>query len=552
MLPDRLPATGHRLPTTGYRLPATDYRPPATGYRLPATGYRLSLRRRAAYIPRMPLFGVDGERIGYTIYPHRKNAPPLLLFHGFTASAASFAANLPELRKHFTVVTVDLLGHGSSDAPSASEAYAPEQAVARVVALMDHLGFEDALLCGHSLGGALAVRVALDHPDRVAGIVVINSNSAAGTAEWRRDVQPGLVEMANRVRGEGTAFLKGTRLYPARSRRLPDESRRLLTEDFDRLTADGIAGTAEGLVARVNAFERLPELAVPTLVVAGDRDAEFMRNAPALLEALRAPIVRSVTLADAGHAANLEQPAAFEAALLDLAHEIGYTEPHADDERPNGWLVMAGAAFIALGAALIGASFWLGDSDGPTQATGLPTRPANDVAGIQATPTPTALESGSATAAAVAGATLSPSPTATPTASATPTPVPAEEPEEPEETTEPATETATLEPATPTPTAEETLTVEPTQVATPDVEGLSVAIYGPDHLGVGEPGAFRVAVDPLDEVIVWIWDNGARSERDSPRTFAEAGCHQLSVSAAFSGGRMVTGTKTVAVGQVEC
>ena len=88
----------------------------------------------------MPQFGQPGERIGYEVYPHPSGAPPILLIHGFTASSASFANNLGPLRTRFTVVTVDLLGHGESEAPEDVAPYTPDRAVDRIVGLMDFLG----------------------------------------------------------------------------------------------------------------------------------------------------------------------------------------------------------------------------------------------------------------------------------------------------------------------------------------------------------------------------------------------------------------------------
>ena len=76
--------------------------------------------RPALYGSAMPQFGEPGQRIGYEVLPHPESAPPLLLFHGFSASPAAFMLNLPALTKKFKVVTVDLLGHGESDAPKRS------------------------------------------------------------------------------------------------------------------------------------------------------------------------------------------------------------------------------------------------------------------------------------------------------------------------------------------------------------------------------------------------------------------------------------------------
>lgn len=513
--------------------------------------FPLARTESAAYSPRMPLFGENGERIGYRVYAHRKSAPPLLLLHGFTASAASFSANLSELRKHFTVVTVDLLGHGESDAPADPAAYGPERAVARIVRLLDHLGFDRALLCGHSLGGALALRVALSHPNRVAGLVVINSNSAAAPPGWRDEVQPGLAEIAARVRREGTGFLKETRLYPARGSRLPDDARQALTEDFDRLQPEGVAGTAEGLIAQVNAFEQLPRLVVPTLVVIGDRDTEFVRNAPGFLVAMDPTIARSVTLEGAGHAANLEQPEAFNTALYDFAVEIGYLPMDSGSSSP--WMVIAGAGLVALGAMLIGASFLIGDAKDPMRArVDREGSPVSDVAGARL-----ARATATWTTSPMATDTATPTPTDTPTATPTPTEVPVEEtvlvetPEpEPEETPTPDETPVDEE----TPADEETPTEEPEPTETPTLPGAFVVVHGPDELPVGGPEEFRVDIGwPPDAFLyTWVWSNGDENAVTTTYVFPEAGCHTVSVTATFSGPVKITGSKQVSVGGVPC
>jgi pimeloyl-ACP methyl ester carboxylesterase len=130
--------------------------------------------------------------------------------------------------------------------------------------------------------------------------------------------------MARRVRAEGIEVFRQSRLYPAQSKRLPPDARAALAADFDRLTPDGLAGTAEALVLDVNAAERLGELCVPTLVVIGDRDREFGASAPGFIARLPSAWVRSVVIADAGHAANIEHPAAFNDAVIRFAEEIGY------------------------------------------------------------------------------------------------------------------------------------------------------------------------------------------------------------------------------------
>jgi len=271
----------------------------------------------------MALFGKPGERISYEFYPHAGGGPALVLIHGLTASSASFLSNLPALRKRFSVLTVELLGHGSSDAPEDASPYTPDAQVDRTLALLDHLSIGRFLLCGHSLGGGVAIRIALDAPERVSGLIVINSNAAAATPEWRERSRSSAKQTAARIRAEGTGFLRDSWVYPARSRRLPIEARDALARDFDRITPAGLAGTYEALVPNVSAWERLPRLTVPMLLVIGTRDEGFVRNSVAFIERLPAHLLRVVTLPGAGHAANLEAREEFERAVLDFADSLG-------------------------------------------------------------------------------------------------------------------------------------------------------------------------------------------------------------------------------------
>lgn len=514
----------------------------------------------------MPLFGPRGERISYTVYDGPEGAPLLVLVHGFTASAASFDANIDGLRKRFTVVTAELLGHGDSDAPQDPDAYGPRKAVVRLLRLFSALGYGRVLLCGHSLGAALALRLALEAPESLSGLVLINSNSAAGTPEWREAVRPRMEQMAARVRAEGTGFLRETRLYPAHSKRLDEHSRQLLVESFDRLTPQGVAGTAEALTVEVNAFEHIPELKVPTLVVVGDRDAEFVRSLPGLLAQMPQHLTRLVQLNGAGHAANIEQPEAFESALIDFATDIGVLEPLPAAKSPepvhnlrNLALTGTGAALVLAGLGLlVSAFFFRGSKSNSTQnVAAAPATSATAMTGSStaATPTPFELVAGTrsagpglltATAAAQAGA-------ASPTSPATPSPVPATSSATAPRPTSTPTHTATPA-STPTPTAPSTSTSTSTPVptppstATPSGPRALVSSRDGTHTTPGGTLTFTDASSPVSDVLQESWGlspgavmvDGTNTAAIVVR-FPTAGCYTVSLTVGFRG---VPGTMT--------
>lgn len=494
----------------------------------------------------MPRFGLPGEQIGYRVYPGPEGAPPLLLIHGFTASSASFVTNIVPLSQEFTVVTVDLLGHGESDAPEQPAPYGPEPAVQRIVGLIEHLGYERAMLCGHSLGGALALRVALDAPERVAAVVVINSNSAAGTPEWRARATEGLRQMAERVRAEGTGFLQRSRLYPAASTRLPDDARALLVRDFDALKPQGVAGTAEALTVQVNAFERLPDLSVPALVVIGDRDRDFVGNSVAFLDQMPPDLTSWITLEDAGHAANLEQPEQFEQALIEYADELGYLNvspsPAASSSTRSTVLTVAGLAMITAGIVMVVGAFII-DRDGGRQPVTLPLSAGPDVT---ATPTPVEASAGIRTPGAEAA-----SPT-TSTSQAAPSPPVADTPA-PTGTPVPQPTATTAQPAgsDPTATATEEPTEEPTATETPSAP--FAAIVGPGTAAVGDTGLFQSASSP--GFLRQRWDGCAPglNEASCSLFFDTSGCFQVTLTVFYPNEpQPFVDVHQVAVGDATC
>ncbi len=503
----------------------------------------------------MPLFGIAGERIAYEVTPGPVGAPPIVLLHGFTASRASFLSNIPGLSRRFTVIAVELLGHGDSDAPADAAHYGPGPAISRLIGLLDELGYDKVLLCGHSLGAALALRFALDAPDRVAGLVVLNSNSAAGSPEWRDAARPNMAQMAASIREHGVGFMKQTRLYPGHSKRLPAEAKDALVADFDRARPDGFAGTAEGLVIDVNAWERMPELSVPTLVVVGDRDLDFVKNAPAFVERLPGRLVETFTIEGAGHAANLERPALFDAAVIGFAEGIGYIaippfEPPPEKAHAGGLLLgVLGGAMVAGGVALLvtavlvgrqGSSTISAEPGAPVTAVGTASRPQPVIDTVSGART-----GGPADANASATAVQA---SPTPTAAATPTPG----------TAVPATPTAVvaLAPVAPAPTAIPTPTPAETPSPTATPAGPYAAIEGPATVSPGGTATFVDRSLPAHLKTEWTYLGQTKSGFPAVVvTFPSIpGCYPVTLTVYFAppAAPMKTVTKTVAVDVPSC
>lgn len=106
---------------------------------------------------------------------------PLILIHGLGLSRATWDGFMAELNPHFHVVRYDLFGHGASSLPPKE----PDLTLfsEQIITLMDELGWAKAVMVGFSLGGMINRRIALDHPDRVSGLVILNSPHERGNDE---------------------------------------------------------------------------------------------------------------------------------------------------------------------------------------------------------------------------------------------------------------------------------------------------------------------------------------------------------------------------------
>jgi haloacetate dehalogenase len=108
---------------------------------------------------------------------HGGSGPPLLLLHGHPQTHMMWHAVAPRLAAHFTVVAPDLRGYGDSSKPATTADHAPyskRAMAADQVALMRHFGFDRFAVAGHDRGGRVAYRLALDYPEQVSRLAVLD------------------------------------------------------------------------------------------------------------------------------------------------------------------------------------------------------------------------------------------------------------------------------------------------------------------------------------------------------------------------------------------
>ena len=251
---------------------------------------------------------IDGATIEYEA---TGSGTALLLLHAFPLGLFMWDAQVGALAATCRVVRFDVRGFGGSslgEGPLTMERIADDGA-----ALLDHLGVDKAIVGGCSMGGYAALAFVRRHPQRLLGLVLQDTRAGADTAEAKAN----RAVLAAKVLAEGSgaaveAFLPKL-LGETTRREQPD----LVARVGERILAaapEGIANALHGLAARADSRETLPTIAVPALVLVGAEDVLTPPSEAALLSAA-IPRARLDVIPEAGHLANLESPAAVNAAL---------------------------------------------------------------------------------------------------------------------------------------------------------------------------------------------------------------------------------------------
>ena len=238
--------------------------------------------------------------------------PFLLLVHGALSGRAQWHSNLAALRRVARPVVIELWGHGRSPAPEDPELYDPAAYVRAFEEIRVACGAERWCVCGQSLGAALTLRYALDHPEQCSAHVFTNSVSALGDSDWVARTRAAAAGLADAIEQGGRQLIERIPIHPARATRLPPAAHRALLADAALLDPHGVARTFRYTVPNSSVRERVVENRVRTLLICGERETRFR---PHREFAERTMPHLEVVGIDAGHAVNLEAAEAFDAAV---------------------------------------------------------------------------------------------------------------------------------------------------------------------------------------------------------------------------------------------
>lgn len=253
----------------------------------------------------MGVVRVEGARL---YYHTAGSGPALVLLHGLGSSSADWEFQVPAFAREFQVIAPDFRGHGASDR---SGAYAVDRFAADVWALLDQLGVGAFDLVGYSMGGAVAMQMALERPDRVRRLVLSNTLPSFRTDTLaKRWLLWSRLLLMSWLGPRRLAAIMMRRLYPKPEQaRLRARLARRNAENDKNVYLETIRA-----LTRWSVRERLAELRMPVLVLAAEHDYFPRDEADAFAAAL--PDAHVEHFAGTRHGLPLEMPEEWNRAVL--------------------------------------------------------------------------------------------------------------------------------------------------------------------------------------------------------------------------------------------
>ncbi len=243
---------------------------------------------------------------------------PVVLLHGFPLSGAIWHEQQQRLSDHYRVITPDLRGHGRSPAPWG--AYEMDLLARDVLALLNLLLIEKAVIIGHSMGGYVALAAWKLAPERFMALGLIDSQAGADTEEGRQ----GRYKMADSVAADGSKIVAEAMLPKLFAPDLPAGAP--IIEQVRQMILDtqpaGIIGALKGMAARPDSGAQMRNLKIPVLLLTGDKD-QIIPPEKAKAMAASLPPATLTIIENAGHMPMLEQPDATTTAIRGFLSAVG-------------------------------------------------------------------------------------------------------------------------------------------------------------------------------------------------------------------------------------
>jgi 2-succinyl-6-hydroxy-2,4-cyclohexadiene-1-carboxylate synthase len=258
---------------------------------------------------------INGVEYHYTT---QGKGEPLVLLHGFTGSSQNWSPVMPTFAEKYNVIAPDLIGHGQTSSPQNPQRYTMQHVCDDLATLIQTLTTQPVHLLGYSMGGRVALALAIAYPQLVKTLVLESAS-------------PGLQSKAERITRQTSDDTLATRIEQAGIEAFVDEWERLAlwhTQTAQQKNAlrvqrlqnnpVGLANSLRGYGTGVqpSLWAKLPQVSIPTLLIVGEHDSKFVQIAEQMHTRLSHS--HKHTISQAGHTTHLENSATFVRVVLEF------------------------------------------------------------------------------------------------------------------------------------------------------------------------------------------------------------------------------------------
>lgn len=254
---------------------------------------------------------INGLDISYEI---EGNGPPLLLLHGFTGSKKTWAPFIPLWSQQYRTISVDIIGHGESASPENIADYSMSVFADVLEILLHTSGISKTNVLGYSMGGRLALYLAIKRPHLIGSVLLESASPGLKTSPEREARVKHDAALAEKIMTFGVkAFVDEWENIPlfATQRNLPDVVKKNIRSERLSQTALGLANSLRGMGTgtQPSLWESLSACEKHVMLVAGSLDTKFVTIAGEMERQLLK--CRKLVVSDVGHAVHVESPNIF-------------------------------------------------------------------------------------------------------------------------------------------------------------------------------------------------------------------------------------------------
>lgn len=251
-------------------------------------------------------------------YSDEGQGPPVIFLHAFPLNRTMWVPQVAGLSDRYRVVTIDLRGHGESEAPMWR--YTLDLFAEDVNGLLEHLGIAKAMFVGLSMGGYILFALYRKYPALFQALVLADTRATADTPDTKT-ARFSMAQIAFRRGASSIAELMLPKLLSPAACEYRADLREHLRTIITGNQVSGIVGDLMAMEERPDSTSLLSTISVPTLVLAGEED---LASPPEEVESMANQIPGStfVRIPQAGHLSNMENPVAFNAAILSFLKSV--------------------------------------------------------------------------------------------------------------------------------------------------------------------------------------------------------------------------------------